>query len=73
MGLLLYKMKFPLRYNCENESIIDDNNEEISLLKYGCNADMEYLVIAANEKYTRDNAITEFFFKKKTPKYGIRL
>lgn len=55
MGLFLYRMEFPLRYNLDVDAIVDSNNEVIAELSAGCRADMEYLVLAANEKYARDN------------------
>lgn len=55
MGLLLYRMEFPLRYSLEADAIVDFNSEVIAELSGGCRGDMEYLVLAANEKHLRDN------------------
>lgn len=54
MGLLLYRMEFPLRYSLEADAIVDSANEVIAELSGGCRGDMEYLVQAANEKYARE-------------------
>ena len=55
MGLLLYRMEFPLRYSLDVDAIVDSANEVIAELSGGCRGDMEYLVLAANEKHARDN------------------
>jgi len=55
MNLPLYRMEFPLRYDLEADAIVDFNNEVIAELSGGCRGDMEYLVLAANEKHARDN------------------
>lgn len=48
-------MEFPLRYDVTGACIVDNTGMEVCLLSWGCKSDMEYLVLAANEKYARDN------------------
>lgn len=65
MGLLLYRMEFPLRYNLDVDAIVDSTGDVIAELSGGCRADMEYLVMAANEKHEKDNpTIKSLYFKE---------
>ena len=48
-------MEFPLRYDVTGACIVDNTGMEVCLLSWGCKSDMEYLVLAANEKHARDN------------------
>lgn len=65
MGLPLYRMEFPLRYDLEADAIVDSANEVIAELSGGCRGDMEYLVMTANEKYAKDNpTIKSLYFKE---------
>ncbi len=65
MNLPLYRMEFPLRYSLDVDAIADSANEVIAELSGGCRGDMEYLVLAANEKHERDNpTIQSLYFKE---------
>lgn len=55
MNLPLYRMEFPLRYDLEADAIVDSTDDVIAELSAGCRGDMEYLVMAANEKHLREN------------------
>ena len=48
-------MEFPLSYDITGACIVDNTGMEVCLLSLGCKSDMEYLVLAANEKHLRDN------------------
>ena len=55
MGLLLYRMQFPLKYDESVGCILDANDKLVTWTSYETKEDMEYLVLAANEKHARDN------------------
>ena len=48
-------MEFPISYDITGACIVDNTGMEVCLLSWGCKSDMEYLVLAANEKHLRDN------------------